>query len=129
MALDLGPSEDLVEEVEKTLERSRRRVEKAENELEGLLGKIEKDPGHRKNVLKTVSHLIDLDRFDEAMRIADKCLETWKDDPEMLYKKGCALYGKGDYRKAMDIFEPLLALNPNSNNYKRAVNLSLEMMK
>lgn len=129
MALDLGPSEDLVSDIEKTLARAEKRVEKAGAEIGPLLAKLEKDPTHKKNLIRSISHLIDLNRFDEALEQADRGLSTWNEDPDILYRKGCALYGKEEYKKALEIFEPLLEVNPNSNNYKRAVNLSKEMMK
>ncbi len=128
-ALDHGPSEDLVEEVEKTLVRARKRVAKASDEIHILLMKLDKDPTHQKNLIKTVTHLIDLDRFDEAILRADVGLDVWKDDPDLRYRKGCALFGRGDMEEALVLFNVLLEIKPTSNNYKRAVNLSHEMMK
>ena len=129
MALDHGPSEDLVEEVEKTLVRAKKRVAKASDEIDILLMKLDKDPTHQKNIIKTVTHLIDLDRFDEAIQRADVGLDVWKNDPDLNYRKGCALFGRGDMKEALVLFDVLLETKPTSNNYKRAVNLSHEMMK
>lgn len=126
-ALNLGPAEDLVEEIEKTLVKAEKRVAKAEDEIEPLMMKLKRDPTHRNNLVKAVKHLIDLDRFDEAVQMADRGLDVYEEDPDLLFRKGCAYFGKGDREKAVDIFMPLLELNPNSNNYKRAVNLCRDL--
>jgi tetratricopeptide (TPR) repeat protein len=128
-SLFFGPSEDLVEEVEKTLEKAEKRVSKAKDEIDRMMYKVEKDPGHVKNMSKALSHLIDLDRFDEAIERADLAIFAGNDDPDIRYRKGCALFGKGEFDEALKIFEDLLDANPNSNNYKRAVNLCNELNK
>jgi tetratricopeptide (TPR) repeat protein len=126
-ALNLGPSEDLVEDIEKTLVKAEKRVTKAEEEIGNLLKKLEKDPTHRKNLVKAVSHLVDLDRFDEAVSFADSGLNVYSNDPDLLFRKGCAYFGKGDRKSALEIFIPLLETNPRSNNYKRGVNLCRDL--
>jgi tetratricopeptide (TPR) repeat protein len=126
-ALNLGPADDLVEEIERTLVKAEKRVAKAEDEIEPLMMKLERDPTHKNNLIKAVKHLIDLDRFQEAIHTADRGLDVYKNDPELLFRKGCAYFGMGDREKAMEIFIPLLEVNPNSNNYKRAVNLCRDL--
>ncbi len=126
-ALELGPAEDLVDEIERTLLKAEKRVSKARDEVDILLMKLKKDPTHNKNLLKAVCHLIDLDRFDQALEMADSGLKVYNDDPDLLFRKGCAYFGKNDRDSAMEIFGPLLITNPSSNNYKRAVNLCRDL--
>jgi tetratricopeptide (TPR) repeat protein len=126
-ALDLGPSEDLVEDIEKTLLKAEKRVSKAKSEIDLLLMKLKRDPTHSKNLLKAVCHLIDLGRYEEAIDMADSGLADYNADPDLLFRKGCAYFGMGKRERAMEIFLPLLESNPNSNNYKRAVNFCRDL--
>lgn len=126
-SLFFGPAEDLVDAVERTLEKAEKRISKANDGLQKTLLKFETDPGDQKNSLKAATFLLDLDRLDEAMNVADVTMKTHKDDPDLLYRKGIAMFGLDDMDSARAIFESLLSINPNSNNYKRAYNFSMEM--
>jgi len=128
-ALFFGPTEDLVEEVQKAHDKALKRVQKAEAEIGTLLTKLEKDPTNPKNLGKALSHLIDLDRLDDADRIIGKLPTTLSNDPEVLYRKGCILFGSDDFENARDVFSKVLESNPNSTNAKRGFNLAEEMIK
>ena len=127
-ALFFGPSEDLIEEVENTLKKAEKRAGKAGDEVDRLLSRLEKDPDNTKLIVKASVALIDLDRLEDALKLLNRGLRKNKDDPDMLYRKGCALFGMGEFSKALRIFKKLTEANPKSNNYKRAYNLSTEML-
>lgn len=127
-ALYFGPSEDLVEAVQRTYEKALKRVVKAEEGAESSLYKAEKDPGNIKNLIKALGYLLDLDRLDETLELADVGLKRHGDDFEILYRKGVALFGKDQFDPALEVFNRTLDMRPTSANAKRAVNLSQEML-
>jgi len=128
-ALFFGPTEDLVDEVQKAHDKALKRVLKAEAEIGTLLTKLEKDPTNPKTLGKALSHLIDLDRLDDADRIIGGLPSSLSDDPDVLYRKGCILFGSDDFETARGVFSKVLEANPNSTNAKRAFNLAEEMIK
>jgi tetratricopeptide (TPR) repeat protein len=128
-ALFFGPTEDLVEEVQKAHDKALKRVEKASSEIDTILSKLEKDPDHVKNRLKAISSLIDLDRLDEAGKILKKAIKNSPDDFDLIYRQGCVMFGADDFKKAKKTFTKALELNENSTNAKRAFNLTEEMLK
>jgi tetratricopeptide (TPR) repeat protein len=128
-ALFFGPSEDLVDEVQRTYEKALKRVEKARDEVDVVLVKLEKDPGNIKNVVKSVSLLIDLDRLDEAKRVCEEALSRFPDDFDLVYRKGCIEFALDDFTEAEKTFMKALGMNSNSTNAKRAVNFTEEMLK
>jgi tetratricopeptide (TPR) repeat protein len=128
-ALFFGPSEDLVEEVQKAHDKALKRVEKATAEIDNIILKVEKDPEHPKNRLKAITLLIDLDRLDEANTMVKKGIKSDPDDFDLIYKHGCILFGMEDYKKAKKIFTKALEINDKSTNAKRAFNLTEEMIK
>ncbi len=127
-ALFFGPTEDLVEEVEKAHKKALKRVEKAGKEIDTSLAKLKSDPGDLKVAVKTLSLLIDLDRIDEARKISKEVARTWPDDFDIMYRSGSVEFGMGDFVKAKKIFTKALKMNPNSTNAKRAFNLTEEML-
>ncbi|MGA1847891.1 MAG: tetratricopeptide repeat protein [Thermoplasmatota archaeon] len=128
-ALFFGPSEDLVDEVQRTYDKALKRVEKADDEVDVVLVKIQKDPGNLKNVVKAVSLLIDLDRLDEANKICTEALSSFPDEFDLVYRKGCIEFALDDFTGAESTFQKALEMNPNSTNAKRAVNFTEEMLK
>ncbi|MGA1792890.1 MAG: hypothetical protein ACMUHM_02975 [Thermoplasmatota archaeon] len=128
-ALFFGPTEDLVDEVQKAHDKALKRVVKAEAEIETLLVKLGKDPTNPKNVAKALSHLIDLDRLDEAEKMIKGLPANLSGDPEVLYRRGCILFGSDDFENAKEVFANVLVSTPNSTNAKRAFNLAEEMIK
>jgi tetratricopeptide (TPR) repeat protein len=127
-ALFFGPSEDLVDEVKGTLDRAEKRVTKADSEVEATLKRAQDKEFEAKTASKALGHLLDLERLDEMESVLKKFLKDAKDDQDLLYKKGCLLFAKGDFKQALRLFNTLLEKNPKSNNIKRAVNLSEEML-
>jgi tetratricopeptide (TPR) repeat protein len=128
-SLFFGPSEDLVDEVKDTLDKAEKRVMKAEVELPQAMKRAENNGYDLKSSIKLLTSLLDLDRIDEMDPVLKKAMKATKDDQELLYKKGCYLFAKGDYKTALKLFNSLLEGNPKSNNYKRAVNITEEMLK
>lgn len=128
-ALFFGPSEDLVEEVQKAHDKAMKRVEKAHAEIETMMAKLEKDPDHPKNRSKTIALLVDLDRLDEANKLVRKGIKSDPDDFDLIYKQGCILFGMEDFKKAKKIFTKAMEINEKSTNAKRAFNLTEEMLK
>jgi tetratricopeptide (TPR) repeat protein len=128
-ALFFGPTEDLVDEVKKAHDKALKRVEKAGDEIDGIMAKIEKDPDHQKNRLKAISLLLDLDRLDEANKLVKKGIKSEPGDFDLIYRQGCILFGMEDYKKAKKVFVKALEINDRSTNAKRAFNLTEEMIK
>lgn len=128
-ALFFGPTEDLVEEVQKAHDKALKRVEKATSNVDATLGKLGIDPDHPKNRLKAISLLIDLDRLDEAEKMIKKAIKVSPEDFDLIYRQGCVLFGMDDFKKAKKIFIKALELSENSTNAKRAFNLTEEMLK
>lgn len=126
-ALYFGPAEDLVDEVRRTFEKAQKRVDKAEDSVSATVSKAQGDPGNLKNMVKAVSYLLDLDRLDEALELAERGIERHGDEFDLLYRKGVAFFGKGDLDAALEVFKRSHEMRPNSTNAKRAVNLSVEM--
>ncbi|MFW3146787.1 MAG: tetratricopeptide repeat protein [Thermoplasmatota archaeon] len=127
-ALFFGPSDDLVDEVQKTYEKALKRVEKAEAEIEKTLAKLNDDPDSLKNSVQASSNLLDLDRIDEAKKVIEKARKSSPEDFDVLYRHGLVLFGMDKFKEAKKVFEKSLELNPKSANAKRAFNLSEEMM-
>jgi len=127
-ALFFGPTEDLVLEVKKGLQRSEEKVERAASEVAALNSKYENDPKNLKLVLKLTGLLIDLDRLDDAETVVKKAARDHPEDPDLLFRKGCILFGRSKYPEARKIFSKLLEGNPKSVTIKRANNLSEEMV-
>ncbi|MCU0799448.1 MAG: hypothetical protein MUC62_07230 [Candidatus Thermoplasmatota archaeon] len=127
-ALFFGPSEDLIDEVRKTLDKAEKRVIKAEADIEQVKKRAEEIGYDVKISSRLLTSLLDLDMLAEIDPVLKKALKNAKDDQDLLYKKGCFLFAKGDYRPALKLFNTLLEENPKSNNLKRAVNISEEMI-
>jgi len=127
-ALFFGPSADLVDEVRKTLDKAEKRVVKAESEIAQAKKRAEENGYDIKNASRLLTDLLDLDLLDEMDPVLKRSLKNAKDDQDLLYKKGCFLFAKGDYKPALKLFDTLLKENPKSNNLKRAVNISEEMV-
>ncbi|MBN1539532.1 MAG: hypothetical protein JW939_05255 [Candidatus Thermoplasmatota archaeon] len=128
-ALFFGPSEDLVEEVQKAHDKAQRRMDRAGSEIGPLMAKMVKDPSDPKFVQKAVSHLIDLDRLEEANGILTDLPAGMHNDPDIQYRRGCILFGMDDFENARDVFSAVLEQTPNSTNAKRAFNLAEEMIR
>ncbi len=127
-ALFFGPSEDLIDEVRKTLDKAEKRVIKAESEIASLMKRGEEKGYDPKTSSRILTVLLDLDMLEEMDPVLKKALKNAKDDQDLLYKKGCFLFAKGEYKNALKLFNALLEENPKSNNLKRAVNISEEMI-
>ncbi len=128
-ALFFGPMDDVVHEVQSALERAEKRVEKAEREIERALGKLASKPDSEKLLLEVGNYLMDLDRLDEAWDLNKKLIKvTGGEANPPMYQKGCILFSKGDYKKALTIFESLREKNPDSLNIKRCLNWTLQML-
>ncbi|MBN1389198.1 MAG: hypothetical protein JXA22_00995 [Candidatus Thermoplasmatota archaeon] len=128
-ALFFGPSDDLVEEVERTHDKAQKRMEKANSEIDTIMAKLSRDPTNPKVLPKAISYLIDLDRLDEAERVLRTLPARSREDPEIMYKQGCVLFGMDDFGSARDVFEKVLQQTPNSTSAKRAFNMAQEMIK
>lgn len=128
-ALFFGPSEDLVDEVQRAHDKAIRRMEKAGSEIDALLAKLAKDPSNPKFLQKAVSHLIDLDRLEDANDLLTDTNMEIGNDPDLFYKQGCILFGMDDFENARNVFSGVLEQTPNSTNAKRAYNLAEEMIK
>jgi tetratricopeptide (TPR) repeat protein len=128
-ALFFGPTEDLVDEVQRTYDKALKRIERAKGEVDQALLKLEKDPGNIKILVRVISLLIDLDRLDEAKGICSEGLSRFPDDFDLVYRKGCIEFALDDFQEAENTFQIALNMNPNSTNAKRASNFTEEMLK
>ncbi|MGA1872838.1 MAG: tetratricopeptide repeat protein [Thermoplasmatota archaeon] len=128
-ALFFGPAEDLVDEVQKAHDKAFKRMQKAETDVKATIAKLDKDPTHQKNLAKALTYLIDLDRLDDAEKMIKGLPKDLREDADILYRKGCILFGNDDFKKARTVFQKVLEMTPNSTNAKRAFNLSEEMIK
>jgi len=127
-ALFFGPAEDVLHEVRSALERSEKRVQKAQKELPRILERLKADPGSEKLLREAGNYLLDLDRLDESQEHNRKLLEVSDDDFEALYQKGCLLFSRGDFHAYLEIFTGLRERKPDSLNVKRCYNWSLQML-
>jgi tetratricopeptide (TPR) repeat protein len=128
-AMFFGPMEDVAGEVQSALERSEKRVEKANREVDRTLEKLKEKHDSEKLLLEAGKYLLDLDRIDEALKMNKKLISVSSDEIEPLYQKGCILFSRGDYKKALSIFEGLRERKPDSLNIKRCLNWTLQMME
>ncbi|MCK7483206.1 MAG: hypothetical protein M0C28_43755 [Candidatus Moduliflexus flocculans] len=107
-----GPSEDLIDEVRKTLDKAEKRVIKAETDIEQVKKRAEEIGYDVKISSRLLTSLLDLDMLAEIDPVLKKALKNAKDDQDLLYKKGCFLFAKGDYRPALKLFNTLLEGEP-----------------
>jgi tetratricopeptide (TPR) repeat protein len=128
-AMFFGPMEDVEGEVRSALERSEKRVQKAQKEIEKALEKVSAKPDSEKALLEAGNHLMDLDRLDEAAKTNKKLLAILGTDSKARYQQGCILFSKGEYKKALKVFEELHGENPDSLNVKRCMNWTLQMIE
>jgi tetratricopeptide (TPR) repeat protein len=127
-ALFFGPMEEVEGEVRSALERSEKRVQKAQREIERTLEKLGANPKSEKLLKDAAGYLIDLDRLDEAAKLNKRLLNLSESETAYLYQKGCILFSNGDYKKALKLFQDLSEKNPDSLNVKRCLNWTLQMM-
>ena len=67
--------------------------------------------------------LFSLENYSEALKILDQILAAKRDDPELFFKKGCALLHTGKPRTALKSFDTALKLDSTmikAINYKGA---------
>ena len=127
-ALFFGPMEDVVHEVQSALERSEKRMIKAQKELPKVLAKLDSDPRSEKLLREAAGYMLDLDRLDESEDYNGRLLKISSDDFDALYQKGCLLFSRGDYAGSLSLFETLKERKPDSLNVKRCYNWSLQML-
>ncbi|XP_069358546.1 uncharacterized protein [Maniola hyperantus] len=77
----------------------------------------EKEKAYRAMV-STVQRLVVEDKFQEAQRLADECLQIRRSDADVLYSKGLCFYYTGQYEEALGYFKQVFNIDPR--NHRKA---------
>ncbi len=65
------------------------------------------------------------EKMDDAMSAYDKALEKMPESARILYDKGCALYKKGDYTGASDMFEKAATVSGDDDKLDAKIHFNM----
>jgi tetratricopeptide (TPR) repeat protein len=107
----------------KDSEASRKRVEKANKDLEKLKGNAN-SKNTSKDWLAYGSALFDLGRVDEALAGFEKAIASDGTNPDALARKGTALHAMDKVQEALEWYRKALEIKPTSMVGRRGVNFA-----
>lgn len=106
------------------LEKTEKRLAKADGELVKAETGIEKNPDKTINWLKKANALVTMGKLEEALPVFDRAIEQDPMGVDAMAKKGAALEGLGRFDEAVRLFHKVLEIKPTSQIAKKGLNLA-----
>ncbi len=106
------------------LEKTEKRLVKADGALVKAEAGIEKNPDKVINWLNKAKALMTMGKLEEALPIFDRAIELDPESVDAMAKKGAALEGLGRFDEAVILFKKILETKPTSQIAKKGLNLA-----